>query len=244
MELTTTPRYRVHLKTIVPHIRWLITGSVLVATSLLIWCSFAPDITETLVSYYTYEQSCCTLRMPPQPNFSPLLREQKWIEYADNPVLPDSDHSEDTGTVFDLVLIRENMTSTGVPADIYYRQKDYEPVETVMTWRMWNSWRPSKGIAYSTSVDGRKWEQTLQMSLNNNNSGWGEADVNRPFVKKMGTGKYGMWYTGQDIPQGIVGGSIGYAESTDGITFERIRGKNISTTYPKNPSLVLTFWIQ
>jgi hypothetical protein len=153
-------------------------------------------------------------------------KSQAWIEYPGNPVLPDEAHSQKTGTVFDLVLWQENMTSTGIPADLYFRDPAAKPVSTALTWRMWNSWRPSQGIAYSTSVDGKTWNQDLQMSLEKFDSGW-EQDVNRPFVKKLGTGKYIMWYTGQK-PQDGVGGYIGYAESTDGIRFNRTRGNNTS----------------
>lgn len=147
---------------------------------------------------------------------------KKWTEYAHNPVLPDEEHSEKTGTVFDLGLWQENMTITGIPADIYYRDHD-EPETTVMTWRMWNSWRPQQSIGYSISVDGRNWVQDIQVSLPGlSSSGW-EQEVNRPFVKKVATGKYSMWYTGQD--QAHVGGKIGYAESDDGISFKRVQGQ-------------------
>jgi hypothetical protein len=108
-----------------------------------------------------------------------------------------------------------------MPTDLYRRNhKDH--IETVMAWRMWNSWRPHHSIGYSTSVDGRNWSQNIQISLGPSESQW-EAEVNRPFVKKIATGKYAMWYTGQDSRYGV-GGKIGYAESTDGITFERVQG--------------------
>ena len=145
---------------------------------------------------------------------------QKWTEFADNPVLPDVEHSDTTGTVFDLGLWQENMTTTGIPTDIYYRDHD-DHVETALTWRMWNSWRPRLSIGYSTSVDGRNWAQNLQIALGPSSEAW-EAEVNRPFVKKIATGKYAMWYTGQD--QEHIGAKIGYAESADGITFNRTQG--------------------
>jgi hypothetical protein len=145
---------------------------------------------------------------------------QKWTEFVNNPVLPDVEHSEKTGTVFDLGLWQENMTTTGIPADIYFHNHD-DHVETAMTWRMWNSWRPSRSIGYSTSVDGRNWDQNLQIALGPSTESAWEADINRPFVKKIATGMYAMWYTGQDLGQS--GAKIGYAESTDGITFKRVQ---------------------
>jgi hypothetical protein len=49
--------------------------------------------------------------------------------------------------------------------------------------------------------------------------------VNQPFVKKLATGKYAMWYTGQVKGTPSLGGKIGYAKSSDGVTFERTEGK-------------------
>jgi hypothetical protein len=146
---------------------------------------------------------------------------QKWIEFAHNPVLPDAEHSDKTGTVFDLGLWQENMTITGIPADIYYRDHD-DHIETNLTWRMWNSWRPSRSIGYSTSVDGKDWVQDIQIALGPSTELSWEEKVNRPFVKKIARGKYAMWYTGQD--KGNVGAKIGYAESADGIEFKRMQG--------------------
>lgn len=158
-------------------------------------------------------------------DLSMFHKHQEWIEYPGNPVLPDEAHSGETGTVFDLGLWQENLTSTGMPADLYFLQHDAEPLNTTVTWRMWSSWRPSHGVAYSTSVDGKTWDQNLQISLGRADTTW-EDHINRPFVKKVATGKYAMWYTGQKAEAGV-GGRIGYAESTDGITFDRIKGNDI-----------------
>lgn len=144
-------------------------------------------------------------------------------------MLPDEAHSDQTGTVFDLGLYQENMTSTGVPADLYYSDPNAVHVETSLMWRMWSSWRPSHGIAYSVSEDGKTWDQGLQMSLERKDTDW-EDRVNRPFVKKMATGKYMMWYTGQ--PDTDVAGKIGYAESADGIVFERVQGRLVAHFQP------------
>ena len=159
-----------------------------------------------------------------RPSLSLHGNQQRWIEFSGNPVLPDEAHSVKTGTVFDLVLWQENMTSTGVPADLYYHDPNAQYVETALKWRMWNSWRPTNAIGYSVSVDGKNWDQDLKISLGrNDSSGWEDA-INRPALKKIATGKYAMWYTGQQPSSGI-GGWIGYAESMDGIVFERVRGE-------------------
>ena len=139
-------------------------------------------------------------------------------------MLPDDAHWDQLGTVFDLGLLQENLTIAGQPADLYFLQAGAEHVETKLVWRMWNSWRPRGSIGYSTSTDGKAWNQTLEVSLHAN-AGW-EHEINRPFVKKIATGKYGMWYTGQGAAFGnLVGGAIGYAESPDGITFTRTNSK-------------------
>jgi hypothetical protein len=147
----------------------------------------------------------------------------RWHEYRGSPVLPDKQHWEGTWTIFDLVLLQENMTVTGQPADLYYLQEGAKPVETAMTWRMWNSWRGKGAIGYSTSIDGYKWNQTVAISLYGTGDTW-ESGINRPYVHKVATGKYAMWYTGQ----GSHGGTIGYAESTDGIEFTRLNGKSLT----------------
>jgi hypothetical protein len=126
------------------------------------------------------------------------------------------------------------MTSSNIPADLYFRDPVAKPVDTALTWRMWSSWRPSQAIAYSTSLDGKTWDQNLQISLGRNDTGW-EDHVNRPFVKKIATGKYAMWYTGQHTEVGV-GGRIGYAESADGIRFDRTQGKDILTPREKKLS--------
>ena len=82
-------------------------------------------------------------------------------------------------------------------------------------YRMDCSWRPEKSCAVSFSDDGIHWtdpEITLPPRLE---SGW-EDDINRNCVLKI-DGKYKMWYTGQARGHSY----IGYAESDDGIHFER-----------------------
>jgi hypothetical protein len=134
------------------------------------------------------------------------------------------EHSELIGTVFDLGLLQENMTVTGIPADLYYSRDPHAvPVETEMRWRMWNSWRPRSSIGYSTSVDGKIWDQNITIALQKDNLKKWDGIANRPFVLKVAIGKYKMWYTGQ---QGdAIGGSLGYAESYDGITFKDVESK-------------------
>ena len=185
-----------------------------------LWKSFPPGSFNGVSAHL----NCFTLVLEltqTKSSSSSWYNGQKWKEFAHNPVLPDVEHSDKTGTVFDLGLWQENMTIHGIPTDIYYRDHD-DHVETAMIWRMWNSWRPTRSIAYSTSVDGRNWVQDLQIALGPGpDSGW-DAMVNRPFVKKIATGGYVMWYTGQD--QGTLGAKLGYAESVDGIKFKRVQG--------------------
>jgi hypothetical protein len=200
------------------YVRFGIPVFVIFVTGVFLWKVFPSSglggVSFHIVRFFYYSAS--NSRSLKSPSWST----QKWTEHPFNPVLPDEEHSEKTGTVFDLGLWLENMTVTGVPADLYYRDH-VDHVETAMTWRMWNSWRPHQAIGYSTSVDGRIWNQDIKIALPGHGQPW-EYEVNRPYVKKIATGKYGMWYTGQAA--GPAGGKIGYAESTDGITFERVQG--------------------
>jgi hypothetical protein len=137
------------------------------------------------------------------------------------------EHTEAIGTVFDLGLFQENMTVSGIPADLYYaRNPNAEPVKTEMRWRMWNSWRPKYSIGYSTSLDGKIWDQNITIALQKDSSSNWNGIANRPFVLKVATGKYKMWYTGQK--GGAIDGALGYAESTDGITFQDVQSKDSS----------------
>ena len=83
---------------------------------------------------------------------------------------------------------------------------------------MYFSWRPKKAIALVRSADAMTWTQEPEICLAANPaSGW-EDDLNRSCTV-FKDGVWHMWYTGQ-----ANGGSkIGYATSTDGVHFTRVR---------------------
>lgn len=82
-------------------------------------------------------------------------------------------------------------------------------------YRMDFSWRERKACAVTFSRDGVHWEEP-QITLEKNlKSGW-EDDINRNCVIKV-DGIYKMWYTGQARGHSF----LGFAESRDGIHFER-----------------------
>jgi len=95
----------------------------------------------------------------------------RWIQYHDNPVLPDQEHSAEMGTMFDLSVLCDE----GI-------------------WKIYGSWRPTSSIAYSTSIDGFLWDQNLQVSLAASDDHPWEQIINRPFVLKRAKGEYLMWY--------------------------------------------------
>ena len=84
------------------------------------------------------------------------------------------------------------------------------------SYRMDFSWRPRKACAVTFSDDGIHWEEPVITLEKNVPSGW-EDDINRNCVIKVGD-VYKMWYTGQ--ARGF--SFIGYAESKDGVRFERV----------------------
>jgi len=92
--------------------------------------------------------------------------------------------------------------------------------------RMDFSWRPRKALAVVFGGDGIRWGEPVITLGANPASGW-EDEVNRNCVLKTG-GMYRMWYTGQ--AQGK--SRIGYAESRDGLRFER-RSEPVLT--PEDP---------
>ena len=83
---------------------------------------------------------------------------------------------------------------------------------------MYFSWRPKKAIALVRSDDAMSWTDEPEICLAADpSSGW-EDDLNRSCTVKK-DGVWHMWYTGQ-----ANGGSkIGYATSTDGVRFARVR---------------------
>ena len=82
--------------------------------------------------------------------------------------------------------------------------------------RMDFSWRGQKACAVTFSDDGIHWETPIMTLTCDPSTGW-EDDLNRNCVLKI-DGIYKMWYTGQARGYSF----IGYAESKDGIHFDRM----------------------
>ena len=81
--------------------------------------------------------------------------------------------------------------------------------------RMDFSYRGKKSCAVTFSIDGVSWSAPVLTLTPNPESGW-EDEVNRDCVLLI-DGVYKMWYTGQANGHSW----IGYAESRDGLVFER-----------------------
>lgn len=82
-------------------------------------------------------------------------------------------------------------------------------------YRMDFSWRKTSSAAVCFSDDGIHWSDPIITLAPDMTTGW-EDRINRTCVIKA-EGKYKMWYTGQNDMYSF----IGYAESEDGIHFER-----------------------
>ncbi len=118
-----------------------------------------------------------------------------WTKTGDGPVLGDNR----LGTCFDVNVIADGPA----PYTMYF------------------SWRPQKSVALVRSDDGLAWTQEPEICLcANPASGW-EDLVNRSCTVKK-DGVWHMWYTGQSVKEKYKG-RIGYARSTDGVHFERVR---------------------
>jgi len=89
------------------------------------------------------------------------------------------------------------------------------------TYRMYFSWRPKGSIALVESRDGISWSEPRIVLGPRSRSGW-EGRVNRPAVIKH-KNNYHMWYTGQSKDRSW----IGYATSSDGVTWQRISEKPV-----------------
>jgi predicted GH43/DUF377 family glycosyl hydrolase len=88
-------------------------------------------------------------------------------------------------------------------------------------YRMWFSWRPRASVALVKSKDGFHWSIPAIVLAPNRESGW-ENDINRPVVIKQ-DGLYRMWFTGQAKGHS----AIGYATSSDGVTWKRMSDKPV-----------------
>lgn len=84
-------------------------------------------------------------------------------------------------------------------------------------YNMYFSWRPKKAVALSRSDDGVTWTDPQIVLEYDPTSGW-EDNLNRSCTV-FHDGCYHMWYTGQ--ARGY--SKIGYAISTDGVTFTRVQ---------------------
>lgn len=121
-----------------------------------------------------------------------------WEKYENNPVFGGS-----YGTCFDVTLLLEG---EGTKEQLF---------------RMWFSWRPKKSIGYTESVDGIQWSEPQVVLVPQAGSEWEADEINRPSVI-FRDDKYRMWYSGQMKPYQEDGRSvIGYAESVDGILWEK-----------------------
>ena len=121
-----------------------------------------------------------------------------WKSYEKNPVLG----NEKLGTCFDVNVV----TDGPAPYTMYF------------------SWRPKKAIALVRSEDGFRWAQEPEICLEaDKSSGW-EEDLNRSCTVKK-DGLWHMWYTGQawNNKKKTMMSRIGYATSTDGVRFTRVR---------------------
>ncbi len=96
----------------------------------------------------------------------------------------------------------------GTAFDVYVTREENR-------YRMDFSWRKKKACAVTFSDDGIHWSAPQITLAHDESTGW-EDRVNRNCVLKI-DGVYKMWYTGQAREHSY----IGYAESTDGIHFER-----------------------
>lgn len=94
-------------------------------------------------------------------------------------------------------------------------------------YRMDFSWRKKGALAVCFSDNGVDWSEPVITLDADKKSGW-EDMVNRNCVLKI-DGKYKMWYTGQARGYSF----IGYAESDDGIHFEKVCGNPVMI--PENP---------
>jgi hypothetical protein len=134
------------------------------------------------------------------PQSAAALGETGWEKWVSNPILPlGSSGAWDEIAAGEVCVIKDGTT-----------------------YKMWYSGANAAGlfrIGYAESTDGISWNKhTGNPVLAVGGVGtWDEAGVASPVVIKVGS-TYKMWYTGKDASEIL---RIGYAESTDGITWTK-----------------------
>ena len=130
--------------------------------------------------------------------FSPsVFAQTNWVKYESNPILsPGSAGNWDSNVVGSCSVMKD-----GDDYKMWYRGQD-----SSLTSR----------IGYATSVDGVTWTKH-GIVLEPTPGSWDSAYISAPFVMKD-DGVYRMWYCGATDIGGIAR-KIGYAESTDGISW-------------------------
>jgi len=116
-----------------------------------------------------------------------------WVKHEANPVL-----GGDLGVCFDISVIQQ--------------ENGY---------KMFFSWRTQHSVAVTDSKDGIRWsEPQICVAPKERADGW-ENEINRPSAVYK-DGIYHLWYTGQYLAgQGEGSSRIFYAQSSDGLHFER-----------------------
>ena len=109
-------------------------------------------------------------------------------------------------------------------------------------YKMWYTGTPDStssaipAIGYATSNDGISWVKPGSNPVLQGDAGeWDEAGVLSPCVIKEGPGSYKMWYSGRAVDSSIGSLQIGYATSTDGISWTK-SGSNPVLTKGTDPS--------
>jgi predicted GH43/DUF377 family glycosyl hydrolase len=125
----------------------------------------------------------------------------EWEKYDNNPVLQTGDTGAwDEAAVESPAVVKDNDT-----------------------YRMWYMGKNSSGswqIGYATSLDGTGWTRSgSNPVLQPRADKWDSAHVQAPWVIMEGSADYKIWYTGTDNANDEVNNQIGYATSSDGITW-------------------------
>lgn len=128
---------------------------------------------------------------------SAALPPGSWVKYSSNPVVP-------SGVPFGGSPFRPMVLWEGANAYTMY----YSDQGTFTT------------VKRATTTDGgHNWSYTGDVLSPGSSGAWDDARVVTPTVLKEGANDYKMWYTGKNTASGVY--AIGYATSTDGITWTK-----------------------
>jgi predicted GH43/DUF377 family glycosyl hydrolase len=152
-------------------------------------------------------------------------RLRMWFSWRDRHALGHAESADGVGWSNPQVVLAPD-------AALAWQKDDVNRPHVLMVggrWYMWytgqNHERHTSALGFATSEDGLHWERVGDEPVLEAAGGWEKSSVMCPHVQHE-DGRFRMWYSGGEIYEPD---AIGYAESADGINWQREAGNPVLT---------------